>query len=129
MMRRPIAVTIMTICFLLAAVYLWIAGAALLVAPGTVSAFPGTKLRSALMLTGPYTGLDVGICYAVTGWGLFRLHNWARWGAMLLMAFGAALMLPNLILGCSDSVGGRSSLGDHRLQCASLASSSDWIWK
>ncbi len=51
------------------------------------------------MLTGPYTGLGVGICYAVTGWGLFRRHNWAPWVAMLLMAFGAAVMLPNLILG------------------------------
>ena len=51
------------------------------------------------MLTGPYTGLGVGICYALTGWGLFRPHNWARRVAMLLLAFGAAVMLPNLILG------------------------------
>lgn len=53
------------------------------------------------MLTGPYTGLGGGICDALTGWGLFRLHHWARGVAMLLMALGAAVMLPNLILGTS----------------------------
>jgi hypothetical protein len=51
------------------------------------------------MLTGPYTGLGAGICYALTGWRLFGRHNWARLEAMLRLAFGAAVMLPNLTLG------------------------------
>jgi hypothetical protein len=96
-MRPPIGVTIIAILFLASAVYLWIGATTLLVAP-TYPLLTGTTLRHALTLTGPYAGLAVGTCYAVIGWGLFRLKNWARFLAMLLMTIGGAFMLPLLFV-------------------------------
>jgi hypothetical protein len=104
-MRRPIGVTIIAILFLAAAVYLWVAGATLLVSRD-VFPFTQTMLRRALRLTGPYPPLAMGTCYAVVGWGLFRLHNWARWVAMLVMMVGGATMLPLLF---AEAVGYRRS--------------------
>jgi len=96
-MRTPIGVTIIAILFLAAGVYLWIGSAMFLVSPGM---FPFTEatLRRALRLIGPYPTVAVGACYAVVGWGLFRLHNWARWVAILVMTVGSAAMLPRLFV-------------------------------
>jgi len=77
-MQRPVGVTVITIFFLVAAVYFWIAGAAILIAPTTTPPMTGLMLRRALKLTGPYPVIVVGGGYALIGWGLFRLHNWAR---------------------------------------------------
>ena len=95
-MRRPIGVTIIAVLFLAAAVYLWIGAATVLVAPKSASPFIGRILKRDLLLIGPYASLCAGICYAVVGWGLFRLHNWARWLAMLVMTVGGALMMLGL---------------------------------
>ncbi len=38
--------------------------------------------------------LLVGAGYALIGWGLFRLHNWARWLAMLGMALAIGSLVP-----------------------------------
>jgi hypothetical protein len=49
-----------------------------------------------LELAGPYMTLLVGGGYAVVGWGLFRLHNWARWAAMAVMVLGVAALVPRI---------------------------------
>src|ERR1700693_3743241 len=38
----------------------------------------------------------VGTAWALVGWGLFRLHNWARWTAMLVMTIGIAWLVPKI---------------------------------
>jgi hypothetical protein len=121
LMRRPIGVTIIAILFLARAVYLWISAASLLLAPHTVSPFTARMLRQALRLIGPYAGLGVGVCYAFVGWGLFRLHNWARIAAMLVMGVSAAFMLPAL---ASAAIGLRWSailMGLQIVLCAVIA--------
>jgi hypothetical protein len=49
-----------------------------------------------LELAGPYMALLVGAGWALVGWGLFRLHNWARWAAMLVMTIGIASLVPKI---------------------------------
>jgi hypothetical protein len=49
-----------------------------------------------LELAGPYMMLIFGTGYALVGWGLFRLHNWARWIAMLIVVVGAASLVPEI---------------------------------
>lgn len=49
-----------------------------------------------LELAGPYMFLLCGLGYALIGWGLFRLQNWARWVAMLVMVVGVASLVPKV---------------------------------
>jgi hypothetical protein len=49
-----------------------------------------------LELAGPYMALLIGAGYALVGWGLFRLHSWARWVAMLVMTLGIAVLVPKI---------------------------------
>ena len=37
-----------------------------------------------------------GLGYAVVGWGLFRLHNWARIVVILLMIISVASLVPKI---------------------------------
>jgi hypothetical protein len=92
--ERPTLVTLIGVFFLLSAVYLWIGGAILIFAPGRISLFFASRLMHGLELAGPYMMLLVGSGYGLVGWGLFRLHNWARWLAMLLMALSVGSLVP-----------------------------------
>jgi len=56
----------------------------------------GKYFMYGLELAGPYMILLFGTGYALIGWGLFRLHNWARWAAMLMMALGVASLVPKI---------------------------------
>jgi hypothetical protein len=38
----------------------------------------------------------VGSGWAIVGVGLFRLRNWARWAAMLVMTIGVAWLVPKI---------------------------------
>ena len=49
-----------------------------------------------LELAGPYMILLFGTGYAMVGWGLFGLHNWARWIAMLVMVIQVASLIPSI---------------------------------
>jgi hypothetical protein len=95
-MHRPIGVTIIALLFSLAAIYLWTIGAVKLVAPEAISLMAGSQLMYGLELAGPYMALLVGTGYALVGWGLFRLHNWARWSAMLVMVIAVASLVPKI---------------------------------
>ncbi len=56
----------------------------------------GAPLMYGLELAGPYMTLLVGVGWALVGWGLFRLHNWARWAAMIASILGIALAVPKV---------------------------------
>ena len=95
-MQRPILVLVISLLCCAAAVYLWIVGAAILVWPGAISLMAGRHLMYGLELAGPLMMLLVGTGYALVGWGLFCLHNWARWLAMLVIAFSIVPLVPKI---------------------------------
>jgi hypothetical protein len=95
-MQRPLGVTVIALLFVLAATYLWTIGAVTLIAPGAISLISGAPLMYGLELAGPYMALLVGCGWALVGWGLFRLHNWARWAAMLVLTLGIAWLVPKI---------------------------------
>jgi hypothetical protein len=95
-MQRPAGVTAISVLFFLAAIYLWTVAAVMLFAPGTISLMSGAELMYGLELAGPYMALLVGAGWALIGWGLFRLLNWARWAAMLVMTVGIAWLVPKI---------------------------------
>ena len=95
-MQRPAGVTAIAALFGLAAIYLWTIGMVKLLAPNAISLMSGAPLMYGLELAGPYMALLVGTGWALVGWGLFRLHNWARWAAMLVMTIGIAWLVPKI---------------------------------
>ena len=95
-MRRPSGVTAISVVFLLAAIYLWTIGAVKLLAPDAISLMSGSPFMYGLELAGPYMALLVGCVWALVAWGLFRLHHWARWAAMLVMTWGIAWLVPKI---------------------------------
>src|SRR5271169_2576874 len=95
-MERPAGVTAISALFVLAAIYLCTIGAVKLAAPNAITLMAGRYFMYGLELAGPYMTLLVGTAYALVGWGLFRLHNWARWAAMLVMVLGVASLVPTI---------------------------------
>jgi hypothetical protein len=93
---RPAGVTGISVLFGAAAIYLWTIGLVKLTAPNAISLMSGAQLMYGLELAGPYMALLVGTGWALVGWGLFRLHNWARWAAMLVMVVGIAWLVPKI---------------------------------
>ena len=49
-----------------------------------------------LELAGPYMALLIGTLYLAIAWGLLRLHNWARWAAMLVIVIAVAALVPRI---------------------------------
>ena len=96
LMQRPAGVTVISALFFLAAIYLWTIGVVKLLAPDAISLMSGAQLMYGLELAGPYMAMLVGAGYALVGWGLFRLHNWARWAAMLVMVVAVASLVPKI---------------------------------
>jgi hypothetical protein len=95
-MQRPAGVTAISALFFLAALCLWTIAAVKLIAPNAISLMSGSQFMYGLELAGPYMALLIGSGYALVGWGLFRLHNWARWAAMLVMTIGIAWLVPKI---------------------------------
>jgi len=56
----------------------------------------GSQLMHGLELAGPLMMLLVGAGYALVGWGLFRLHNWARVIVIVLMILRVAALVPRI---------------------------------
>ena len=86
----------MAAAFLLAGVYLVIVALTMLTSPGLVSMAAGAELLGGLELAGPYMFLLVGGLGAVIALGLWRLHRWARWLAILAAMIGVVLLLPDV---------------------------------
>ncbi len=97
-MNRPTGVTVIAATCFLAAGYIFASSVAVLVWPAAISVIPGTELQRALQFGGPYLALVAGAVWALVGWGLLRLHNWARWAAMLMAAWGIAVALPTVTM-------------------------------
>ena len=95
-MQRPAGVTVISVLFFLAAIYLWTIAVVKLLAPGAITLMSASQLMYGLELAGPYMALLVGSGWALVAWGLFRLHNWARWAAMLVMTIGIAWLVPKI---------------------------------
>lgn len=96
LMRRPVTITIVALVCCGIAVYLWVIAAILLIRPGTFSLMSGSQFMYGLELAGPFMMLLFGLGYAVVGWGLFRLHNWARAVVILLMIIRVAALVPKI---------------------------------
>jgi hypothetical protein len=95
-MQRPAGVTVISLLFFAGAIYLWTIAVVKLLAPDAITLMSGAQLMFGLELAGPYMALLVGSGWALIAWGLFRLHNWARWAAMLVMIFGVAWLVPKI---------------------------------
>src|SRR5215472_2493136 len=95
-MDRPIVITIVSLLLCAAALYLWIVGTTLLIWPGTLSLMSGRQLMHGLELAGPFMMLLVGLAYALAGWGIFRLKNWARVIVILLIVIRVAALVPKI---------------------------------
>lgn len=95
-MQRPIGVTVIAALFAAAAAYLWTVAAILLLAPGTISLMAAKYFTYGLEIAGPYMILLMGSCYAIIAWRLFRLRNWARWLAILIVAFSIAPLVEKI---------------------------------
>lgn len=89
-------VTAIAILFFLAALYLFAIAAVKLVSSEAVSLTSAGQLMFGLELAGPYMAMLLGTGWALVGWGLFRLHNWARWAAMLIMVLGITGLVPKI---------------------------------
>ena len=92
-MKRPLGVTVIASFCILAASYLCFVGVATVVAPGEISIINRAPLTYGLRFVNPYVTILVGASWAVVGWGLLRLYNWARWAAMFfsIVGFSSAL--------------------------------------
>jgi hypothetical protein len=101
-MERPASVTVIAALFFLVAGYLVAIGIIELVAPGTLSMTLGAGVTYGRELTGPQAALSVGAGWALVGWGLYRLRNWARWCAILLMVIGVAGSVPAVSAAARD---------------------------
>ena len=101
-MERPASVTVIAALFFLVAGYLATIGIVGLVAPGTLSMTMETGLMYGRELAGPQTALSVGAGWALVGWGLYRLRNWARWCAILIMVIGIAGSVPAVSAAARD---------------------------
>jgi hypothetical protein len=101
-MERPASVTVIAALFFLVAGYLATIGIIELVAPSTLSMTLGTGVTYGRELTGPQTAISVGAGWALVGWGLYRLSNWARWCAIVLMVIGIAGSVPAVSAAARD---------------------------
>src|SRR5271166_5524465 len=95
-MHRPKGITAIAALFVVAAGYLWTVAAVILITPGAISLMAGKQFMYGLELAGPYMILLFGAGYALVGFGLFRLHTWARWLAMLVMVISVASLVPKI---------------------------------
>ena len=93
---RPAGVTAVAAAFFLAAAYLLVVGLIMLVRPGVISMAAGAELLGGLELAGPYMFLLVAVVGAAVAIGLWLLHRWARWLAILLAIIGIVLLLPSV---------------------------------
>jgi hypothetical protein len=101
-MERPASVTVIAALFFLVAGYLVAIGIAEFVAPGMMEMMRGTGVTYGRELNGPQTAISVGAGWALVGWGLYRLRNWARWCAMALMVLGVAALVPAVSAAARD---------------------------
>jgi|HubBroStandDraft_4_1064222.scaffolds.fasta_scaffold227663_1 hypothetical protein len=109
--ERPAGVTAVAAAFFLAGAYLLIVGLTMLASPGLVSMAAGAELLGGLELAGPYMFLLMAALGAAIALGLWRLHRWARWLAILVAMIGVGLLLPSVSSAMLDFRVGRLASG------------------
>src|ERR1017187_4205046 len=92
----PNGVRAIAALFALCAVYLAIAGALMLLRPGTVSISAGAPLLFGLELAGPYMFLLMAIVGGGVAWGLLELNNIVRHAALLIAIAGIVMLVPSV---------------------------------
>jgi len=95
-MERPAGVKAIAVLFFLVAMYLAGAGLLMLADPGVISMAAGAPLLGGLELAGPYMFLLTSAFAALIGWGLLRLHNWARRLAIAVAMIGFVMLIPSV---------------------------------
>jgi hypothetical protein len=98
-MARPLGVTVIGCFFFLAGIYLCSIVAITLVEPRALPALGAAPFVPGLRHVNPYAMLLIGAIWALVAWGLFRLRDWARFTATLMLAIGVAWALSMLLLG------------------------------
>jgi hypothetical protein len=101
-MERPASVTVIAVLFFLVAGYLVAIGIVQFLAPGTLSTTLVPGVTYGRELSGPQTALSVGAGWALVGFGLYRLRNWARGCAILIMVIGVAGSVPAVSAAARD---------------------------
>ncbi|MFZ1008662.1 MAG: hypothetical protein WAN65_17610 [Candidatus Sulfotelmatobacter sp.] len=101
-MERPGSVTVIAGLFFLVASYLIVLGIVEFIVPGTLALTRAAGITYGRELDGPQTAISVGAGWALVGGGLYRLKNWARWCAILLMAIGVAGSVPAVSAAARD---------------------------
>jgi hypothetical protein len=101
-MERPHSVTVIAGLFFLVATFLVGLGVAEIVSPGSLYAARGFGVTYGRELNSPQTAISVGLGWALVGWGLYRLHHWARWCAVVLMVLGVAGSVPAVSAAARD---------------------------
>jgi hypothetical protein len=88
--------------FFLVAAYLVAIGVADIISPEVIFLVRGTGITYGRELDGPQAALCVGAGWALVGWELYRLRNWARWCALVLMVIGVAGSVPAVSAAARD---------------------------
>jgi hypothetical protein len=94
--ERPAGVTAVAAAFLLAGAYLLALGLTMLARPGLLSMAAGAELLGGLELAGPYMFLLMAALGGIIALGLWLLHRWARWLAILVAMIGVVMLLPSV---------------------------------
>lgn len=80
----------------MASAYLLILGSSKLINPEAIPLSLGTPLLHGLVIYGPYMFLLAGGFGLIIAYGLFRLKNLARRGAIVICAVGIVLLVPKV---------------------------------
>lgn len=94
--ERLAGVTAIAALFFLTAIYLFVIGVVMLIAPGAVSMALGAPVLAGLALAGPYMFLLFATVTAVIGLGLYKMNKWARRAALLAGMIGIVMQLPTV---------------------------------
>jgi len=94
--ERPAGVTAVAAAYFLSGAYLLVVGLIMLVRPGVISMAAGAPLLGGLELAGPYMFLLAGGVCVTVALGLWWLHRWARWLAILIAIISVIMLLPSV---------------------------------
>jgi multidrug transporter EmrE-like cation transporter len=94
--ERPAGVTAVAAAYFLSGAYLLVVGLIMMVRPGVVSMAAGEPLLGGLELAGPYMFLLAGGVCVIVALGLWWLHRWARWLAILIAIISVIMLLPSV---------------------------------
>jgi len=94
--ERPAGVTAVASAYFLSGAYLLVVGLIMLVRPGVISMAAGAPLLGGLELAGPYMFLLAGGVCVIVALGLWWLHRWARWLAILIAIISVIMLLPSV---------------------------------